>query len=435
MTDPDTRLFGELVDGARLVEVSGEAGLEIDDVAHVLGPRATPLLTLLARGATRRELRRLGGSELAERAEQEVYLERLRALGAITWTALGGAGRALARLVPMRRPRSPHPRPLSRSLSRFAHLRFRADRAELHSPLSDYVLEMPDPRVLAWLNPLVIPDSPSASRRAVLTLLSEAGFLSGAEDDAAEHGRWSFESLVFHEATRMPRRDRVLGRIGEAPRPEPETAEGIVLPVPDLARLERDDPPFQRVVERRRSLTRASTAPCLAQISELLFRAVSDRGDRKPYPSAGGLHPLTLYLALGNVEGIAPGLYRYGATAHALHRVREMDDDVKQLLVDAAYGTAPTAPEVLVVLASRVARSFAAYGPIAYTLLLKEVGVVMESLCLTATAMGMGACPIGTGDAARFARATGLNPWQEASVGELAIGIIGIDTGSEMPSC
>jgi SagB-type dehydrogenase family enzyme len=66
----------------------------------------------------------------------------------------------------------------------------------------------------------------------------------------------------------------------------------------------------------------------------------------------------------------------------------------------------------------------------AYAAVLKDVGVLYQALYLTSTAMGLGGCALGGGDAATFARASGLDPFDEGTVGEfLLVGGPGDDQG------
>jgi SagB-type dehydrogenase family enzyme len=60
--------------------------------------------------------------------------------------------------------------------------------------------------------------------------------------------------------------------------------------------------------------------------------------------------------------------------------------------------------------------------------MLKDVGVVFQTMYLAATAMGLGACAVGTGDAEAFAAATGLDPEHETSIGELCLAARGAST-------
>src|SRR4029079_14706109 len=97
------------------------------------------------------------------------------------------------------------------------------------------------------------------------------------------------------------------------------------------------------------------------------------------------------------------------------------DPDARhQLVREATVGSSP--PPVVMVLAARVARTSCKYRSIAYALVLKDAGVLMATVCLTATAIGLGACCVGTGDSEAFARATGTDPRQDPAVAEIALG-------------
>jgi SagB-type dehydrogenase family enzyme len=77
---------------------------------------------------------------------------------------------------------------------------------------------------------------------------------------------------------------------------------------------------------------------------------------------------------------------------------------------------------VLVVVAARFQRIAWKYASIAYSLILKDVGVLYETMYLTATAMGLAPCAVGCGNADLFARAADLDYYAETSVGEFLLG-------------
>ena len=77
---------------------------------------------------------------------------------------------------------------------------------------------------------------------------------------------------------------------------------------------------------------------------------------------------------------------------------------------------------MLLILAARFPRVAWKYESIAYALTLKHVGVVFQTMYLVATAMGLGPCAVGCGDADLFARATGKDHRAETSVGEFLLG-------------
>ena len=78
----------------------------------------------------------------------------------------------------------------------------------------------------------------------------------------------------------------------------------------------------------------------------------------------------------------------------------------------------------LLVLAARFPRVAWKYESIAYALTLKHVGVLYQTMYLTATAMGLAPCAIGGGDADLFARAAGTDYYAESSVGEFLLGTL-----------
>ena len=82
----------------------------------------------------------------------------------------------------------------------------------------------------------------------------------------------------------------------------------------------------------------------------------------------------------------------------------------------------PDAIQVLLIVSARLPRLSWKYASIAYALVLKHVGVVLHSMYLAATAMGLAPCALGAGDSDLFARAAGTDYYAETSVGEFVLG-------------
>jgi SagB-type dehydrogenase family enzyme len=70
------------------------------------------------------------------------------------------------------------------------------------------------------------------------------------------------------------------------------------------------------------------------------------------------------------------------------------------------------------------------YSSLAYALILKDVGVLTQTLYLMATEMGLGGCAIGSADIDLFARMTGIELHVEGPVGQFALG-----RGSKSGAC
>ena len=357
-------------------------------------------------------------------------------------------------------------------LSRFAHVRRQDGDLVLDSPLSPGRVVVHDPRVLGVLHALAGPISAAEVRgRAasagtelggpavdrLLLLLAGAGMISPvgaggsqAEDDGGLRF-WEFHDLVFHAESRTGRPDRLLGatfrfagQVDPPPACRPVSGHGgIPLHVPDLDALARHDRPFTSVHESRSSVRSYDSTPiALEQLGEFLYRVarVTSRERRqidgpagpymfevarRPYPGGGALYELELYLAVRRCRGVAAGGYYYDPVGHRLlpqPQARTADLDRLWERAGWATGIAPEDVQVLFVVAARFPRVAWKYSAIAYSVVLKDVGALYQSMYLVATAMDLAPCAVGSGDWQVFARAFGRPSDEETSVGEFLLG-------------
>jgi SagB-type dehydrogenase family enzyme len=395
------------------------------------------------------------------------YLERLTRRGLLCYFAQAGGAR-LATLAAMSSSFGSGPTQVVAGrryvLSRFAYLRREGTEAVLESPLSHARIVLNDCRAAALVGALAAPATAAelAERvgglgvdavAGVLALLLRGGVLgeAGTEDRALALRSWEFHDLLFHARSRRGRFDapygatyRLADRLPPPPALKPAMAgQAHGLHRPDLDRLERDDPPLARAQAQRRSIREYdATRPITdRQLGEFLFRVARVTGCReeevstprgpvrqdfaaRPYPAGGGLYELEVYAAIQVCCPVAPGLYHYDAAGHRLIRLQGRTPEVAALLRDAAESTATPADtlQVLLILTARFPRVAWKYESIAYALTLKHVGVLYQTMYLTATAMGLAPCAIGGGDADLFARAAGTDYYAETSVGEFLLG-------------
>src|SRR5262249_29224150 len=178
------------------------------------------------------------------------------------------------------------------------------------------------------------------------------------------------------------------------------------------------------LVELARLLS--TTARILSQWSNeapVADAAVSVEYATRPYPSAGASYALELYLAVDKCDGLARGFYHYDAAEDALGSIDARAQDLQALLTAAKLAMdADQAPQVLITIAARFGRISWKYSSIAYALVLKDVGVLLQTFYLMATDMGLGGCAIGTTNIELFARMTGIEFHVEGPVGQFAIG-------------
>ena len=83
---------------------------------------------------------------------------------------------------------------------------------------------------------------------------------------------------------------------------------------------------------------------------------------------------------------------------------------------------APGQPQILITIAARFGRVSWKYSSIAYSLILKDVGSLIQTLYLAATDMGLGGCAIGSTNIDLFAKMTELEFHIEGPVGQFALG-------------
>jgi len=184
-----------------------------------------------------------------------------------------------------------------------------------------------------------------------------------------------------------------------------------------------------RSFDDQRPITLAELARFLDSTARVLSKSKSkpdfDDGGHafRSYPSAGASYELELYLAVNTCEGLARGFYHYDAGSHMLVAIGVPTDELGALFAGAEYAMgALTAPQILITIAARFGRVSWKYSSIAYSLILKDVGALMQTFYLMATDMGLGGCAIGITNIDLFSRMTGIEFHAEGPVGQFVIG-------------
>jgi SagB-type dehydrogenase family enzyme len=461
-----------LRDGARLDGDDGTFAVRgaIRDATVRASPAVVAALRRLAgAGAPERELLAtvLAAEGPPGAARLGYYLHGLDRQGLLQRSAWY-EGRRLATLLPGSPGSSFVARKLGSGrfvLSRFAYVHVADGDAILESPRASGRLRLEDPRAAALVPALSRPRTPAelpaddiglthTAVAALLELLAGSGLTVDVDDDGATLEEtdpalrsWEFHDLLFHARSRQTADAgatfRFLGELAQpGPRPPARTGPAIDVPRPDPEALRRMDPPFAVVQEARRSRREYGPARLTARaLGEFLHRTnrVTDethveeptqRGlveleiARRPYPGAGALYELELYVVAASCEGLESGMYHHDPRCHRLVRVAAEREHVDALLAGAAAGAGMAADrlQVLIIIAARVPRLAWKYAGIAYAAVLKDTGALLDTMYLAATAMGLSPCALGSGDSYRFAMATGLPCVEETSVGEFLLG-------------
>ena len=464
ITGPYDNAENSYPDQTRFAFRSGVACVTTPAGAVLLNPPHNEKLTRLAPGQLRAlKTLNLGPatfSDLTGTTQPETtgdvggLIDQLTAGGWLTVTVCDD-GQDLYTILPFGRP-PPRPARVSRSaaLSKFAVLHRDAGSFVLEHPLAWCDLHIHDPRLLVLLDGPGAdgPGVPPAVASQFIDDLHWCGMLAAAGDEG--HGfetlSWSAPDLWFHRRSTLGERTVTWehfgptkwakGRFPQPPARRPDyPGEPITLAVPDLTAKRTQDPTLTTVLEDRVSTRTFDDAHPITveQLAELLYRTARTRRTQpvgageereellsRPYPSGGGVYELELYPVARNVAGLEPGMYHYDSFDHVLRPVAAADSPAVSQLIKPASATLTggAEPQVIVVIAARCGRIMWTYEQIGYAAILKDVGVLMQTIYLAATAMGLGACAQGFGDTAAFVAATGVDERQECSVGSIIIG-------------
>ena len=169
---------------------------------------------------------------------------------------------------------------------------------------------------------------------------------------------------------------------------------------------------LEETLSRRRSVREYGTRALRPdEISQLLWAA---QGITAPWggrtaPSAGALYPLEIYLVVGDVHTLSPGLYHYDPRTHTLGLLRE--GDMRKSLSRAALGQAwVRKAQACVIIAAVVERTARKYRRRALRYVHMEVGCACQNIHLQCESLDLGTVAVGAFDDSEVARILGVGP-------------------------
>jgi len=357
-------------------------------------------------------------------------------------------------------------------LSRFAYMRRRGNDMVLESPRASALFRICNPKIATAIAALSTPQQIKRFRRQdgfpgveLLALLVDCQILFKTEATAKRGSRlaegdhslvlWDFHDLLFHARSTEGRQANPLGGLypyaGLMPLPpavrpawpgKKIDLRNLVTSTSESLAPSESSMMFARMLKERHSTREFDDARpiTLTELAQLLDSAARIRAKwsssldmdgggpeisyaARPYPSGGAAYELELYLSVANCEGLVRGFYHYDADEHALTPIIVRSPDLEAQLAAAEFAMgASTVPQILITIAARFGRVSWKYSSVAYSLILKDVGVVFQTLYLTATALGLGGCAIGTNNIELFSKVTGLEFHVEGAVGQFALG-------------
>ena len=223
------------------------------------------------------------------------------------------------------------------------------------------------------------------------------------KEDAVQQTAINRDFLKEWLTREKPMSDQSLGKPWPpVQKPPVENATIIKLPEATAEALQKND---LFVAIRDRESRRKFTGEPLA-LEELAFLLWSTQGLKKTLadgrvtirtvPSAGARHSFETYIAINNVTGLQPGVYRYLFLEHALELCFESSDLVRQLIICGVGQRFVGECAACFFWSCIPYRMEWRYSIASHKIILLDAGHVCQNLYLACEAIGCGTCAVGS---------------------------------------
>jgi SagB-type dehydrogenase family enzyme len=163
------------------------------------------------------------------------------------------------------------------------------------------------------------------------------------------------------------------------------------------------------------SLRRLSTLLHLAQGITSVTGGPGGEFHRRAAPSGGALYPIVTHVAVGDVDGLEPGIYHYEPKSHALHRIRAGDPRAELAAAVAHPQHVARAPFALV-LSAYYYKTSRKYGERGYRYALLDGGHVAVNAAIGGAALDLAHAMIGRFDDAKLDALIGVDSDQQGTL-------------------
>lgn len=168
-----------------------------------------------------------------------------------------------------------------------------------------------------------------------------------------------------------------------------------LIPLPEVDLQDKDK--LTDLLKQRRSIRAfKQKAISLDELSKILWAAqgiTSSLGYRTA-PSAGALYPIEIYIVIGNVTSLEPGLYKYDVNKNALMLITKgkFRDELAKIALNQSW--IKDAP-VIIIINAILQRTTQKYGERGIQYVHIEVGSVAQNIYLQATHLNLGTTIVG----------------------------------------
>ena len=156
----------------------------------------------------------------------------------------------------------------------------------------------------------------------------------------------------------------------------------------------------ETLLQQRRSVrSYRKSSLILNEVGQLLWSAqgITDSQGLRTAPSAGALYPLKLFVVVGDVNELSPGIYLYNPEEHSL--MKTANGDFRKSMQKAAHGQSCIGDAAIVIVFTAIyQRTTWKYGKRGVRYVHMEVGYSGENLFLQAEALDLGTVVVGAFD-------------------------------------
>jgi len=317
---------------------------------------------------------------------------------------------------------------LAVTLSKFAYFHIASDKLILETPLSVSRIEIKHhlfyDLIFSFLpitNIGKAVDKFSVTQKSydhIVIILSNLKILEAEKCNLENQNHWEFHDLLFHSRTRLGFHKYLSGATFNKAELLSKYPAFKILPkgrkinlkIPNIADIIKRDHKLTTILELRR--TKRELHPSVItknELSEFLFRTfhVKGKGINKrgkvhyeflysTYPTAGGCNELEIYLVVNKCQGLLRGLYYYCRDIHSLIFLKDIDGEHQKAILSAQQSAClSNSPQILFLITARFGRVFWKYESAGYSLILKNVGCLLQTVYLVATSMKLSPCALG----------------------------------------
>ncbi|MCD6521280.1 SagB/ThcOx family dehydrogenase [Candidatus Calescamantes bacterium] len=168
----------------------------------------------------------------------------------------------------------------------------------------------------------------------------------------------------------------------------------ITLPSPEL----KSKVSIEEAIFKRRSCREYKDKPItLKQLSQILWacQGITEKGGyKRSAPSAGATYPLEIFVVVGKVEELDPGIYRYIPSTHKLELYKK--GDFRRELARACLNQPWVAEAPLSLIFTAIfERTTSRYGKRGIRYVYIEVGHASQNVYLQCESLGLGTVAVG----------------------------------------